>query len=246
MENEESKLLAELNGDTGEEKKDILDIPVEPKVEEEVKEEKPLPFNKDPKVQKYIEKEIAKALKDRPTEVERIVREEKVDEDPMTDVLTRVIGNDTPEKKRAIEDFKRALDSRDARVREEALREIDSRVEEERRAEAEAQAELVEGFENIEETFGVDLTSAKAQSLRSEFVDFIKRVAPKDENGDVTEYPDLEATFQLFQDTKKSPTASRAKELSSRSMQRSGESATAPKKGYSWRDVDKLFSSLGK
>jgi hypothetical protein len=234
------------------ETEDPLNLTV--KEEKKVDEKVELPFHKDPKIQKFIDREIKKALNerisDRPTETERFTREVVKDEDPLTDVLTRVIGNDTPEKVSAIKDFKRALDSRDERVRAEALREIDSRVDEEREAEIDAQNELIQGFEDIEETFNVDITSntPQAKTIRGEFVDFIKRVAPKDEDGQVTEYPDLEQTFQLFQDMKKVNQApNRAKELASRSMNRGGDASALPEeKDTSWRGVEKVFGKLFK
>ena len=215
------------------------------KVEKE--EEEKLPFHKDPKVQRFIEKEIERRMP-QPQVIEREV-EVKSEEDPLLDVLTRVIGNDTPEKISAIKDFQRALDSRDERTRQAALQELDARENEEREAEVEATNELVQGFEDIEDTFGVDITSNRpqAQKTRSEFVDFIKRVAPKDSEGQVTEFPDLEETFALFQDLKKesNPTSNRAKELASRSVSRSGDASVVPQTtDKSWNAVERWFSKL--
>lgn len=232
------------------ETEDPLAQPEKEEKKEEVVEEKEekLPFHKDPKVQRFIEKEIERRMP-QPQVVERQVEVEKNEEDPLLDVLTRVIGNDTPEKVAAIRDFQRALDSRDERIRQAALNELDARENEEKEAEIQAQNELVEGFESIEDTFGVDITSNKpqAQKIRSDFVDFIKRVAPKDSEGQVTEFPDLEETFALFQDLKKesNPTSNRAKELAARSMSRSSDSTVAPQTtDKSWNAVERWFSKL--
>lgn len=251
----------EFLGDVKTEEKDVFKSEVEdplaqPPKEEEKGEEKPeekdeeekLPFHKDPKVQRYIDKEIERRMPK--TEVQTFIEDtKKDDDDPLLDVLTRVIGNDTPEKISAIKDFKRALDSRDKRVRDEALREIDNRVSEEKEAELQATNELIEGFENIEDTFNVDLTSNKptAVSMRKEFVDFIQRIAPKDEDGQVTEFPDLEETFKLFQDIKKGvPTApNRAKDLAARSVGRSGDSTVVKENtDKSWNGVQKWLDKL--
>ena len=231
-------------------KPETEDFLAQPKEEEKGAEEaeEKLPFHKDPKVQRFIEKEIERRMP-QPQVVERQV-EAKDEEDPMLDVLTRVIGNDTPEKLSAIKDFQRALDSRDERTRQAALDELDAREYEEKEAEVEATNELVQGFEDIEDTFGVDITSNRpqAQKTRSEFVDFIKRVAPKDSEGQVTEFPDLEETFALFQDIKKesNPGPSRARELASRSTSRSGDASVAPQStDKSWNAVEKWFGKLG-
>ena len=250
MNNEVDEFLGDLNKSEADpfksETVDTLAKPEETTSEGDEKEEK-LPFHKDPKVQRFIEKEIEKRMSSQPKVVEKEIINE--DSDPMADVLVRIIGNDTPEKLSAIKDFQKALDSRDARVRDEALREIDYRVEEEKQAEVDAQNELVEGFENIEETFGVDITSNKpsAVSTRKEFVDFIQRVAPKDSEGQVTEFPDLEETFKLFQDIKKgsAPTSNRAKELASRSVGRSADSSSVPQNtDKSWNAVERWISKL--
>ena len=231
---------------------DPLALPEKEEKKEEEVEEKPeekLPFHKDPKVQKFIEKEIEKRMSSvEPRVIEREVTSEKQD-DPLTDVLTRIIGNDTPEKISAIKDFEKALHSREERVREEALREIDNRVDEEKQAEAQALNELQEGFENIQDTFGVDITSNKPQAVatRKEFIDFVKRVAPKDDDGQVVEFPDLEETFQLFQDIQKSkqPTSNRAKELAARSTARSSDASVTPQStDKSWNAVEKWFNKL--
>jgi len=215
------------------------------KEEEEVKDEKPLPFHKDPKVQRYVEKQIEKALKTRPTETERFVKETEDDEGDA--LLNRIIGNDTPEKVQAVKDFKKYLNSLEEKGAERALARLAEQSEEELREEAQATEELEEGFDNIESSFSVDLSSntPTARKLRADFVEFIKKVAPKDENGDITEFPDLEATFELFQERKKSPTASRAKTLASRSMSRSSDASTETKQGgNSWKDVDKAFAKM--
>lgn len=247
MPNELDDFLKDVKGDTQD--PFIQAVTPETKSEdEEVKEEKPIPFHKDPKVQRFIEKEVQKKLQDfKPSEADRFSADTKDSSDEITDVLTRIIGNDTPDKLSAIKDFKKVLIDREERGAQRALEQLNIQAQEEREAEVEAEQELAQGFENVEEQFGVDLTSntAQARKERSEFVDFIRRVAPKNEDGDVTQFPDLTETYYLYKETKKSPTASRAKELSSRSMSRSSE-ATAPTQSTdrSWNAVDKIFSKF--
>lgn len=221
----------------------------ETKVEEvksEDKEEK-VPFNKDPKIQKYIDKQISKRMADiKPTETERFVSEVSED-DPLADVLSRIIGNDTPEKLSAIKDFKNALGGMKEDAKREALSEIQARSDEERQEEINAQRELASAFDDIEENFDIDITSndPKARKTRSEFVDFITRIAPKDEDGQVMEFPDFNEAFTLFQEMKKPEPNNRAKELASRSMARSTDaSVVKPNDDKSWKAVDRMFSKL--
>lgn len=215
---------------------------------DEKKDDKPLPFHQDPKVQRFIAKEVEKRLGDRQPEVERFVQETKSEEsDEVMDVLTRIIGNDTPEKLAAIKDFKKVLGNLEEKGAQRALAQLDAQANEERQAEIEAQNELADGFQAIEDTFDVDLTSSNPQAKkeRSEFVDFIKRVSPKDEDGQVTSFPDLEETYKLFKETKKPESNNRAKELSSRSMARSSDASNVQQTGdKSWRAVEKIFSKF--
>lgn len=210
---------------------------------EEIEEK--LPFHKDPKVQRYIQKEIEKATKNTSVET-KFIQEVKQESDAADDVLTRIIGNDTPEKQSAIKDFKKVLNGMKDEAKQEALQEIQNQSEYEREAEIDAQNTLTEAFEELEEEFNVDLSSNSpiAKKTRNEFIDFVRRVAPKDEDGQVTEFPDFKETYQLFKEMRKPEPNTRAKELSSRSMQRSAEVSTSQKKDINWKNIDKIFQGL--
>lgn len=247
MANEETKAVDEFLGDVREDDKPdaLLEVNTEVKEEEEpdeVIEDKPLPFHKDPKVLRFIEKEVERRL---PREKEQPVEEPTTDD--IDEVLTRIIGNDTPEKISAIKDFKKILLEREDRGAEKAYQRMQAEAEEERQAEAEADEELVTGFENIEETFGVDITSdqPQARKLRGEFINFIRKVAPKNEEGEVIEFPDLEQTFDAFQSTRAKTSNNRAKDLASRGTER-GSNSPAPvtQEDKSWSAVDRIFDKL--
>lgn len=217
----------------------------EEKVKEEVVEEKPLPFHKDPKIQRYISKEIEKRVKDMPVQsVEREFRAETEDEG--TDILTRIIGNDTPEKLSAVKDFRKYLGSLEENAAQKALNEFQAQAEAQKEEDQKAQRELDDSFEEIEETYSVDLTSnaPTARKARSEFVDYIRKIAPKNEEGEVIAFPDLNAAFEEFQErNKRAPTNTRAKDLASRGMSRSSDASVAPVTGdKSWKGVDRFFS----
>jgi hypothetical protein len=220
---------------------------IEPKVEEK---EEVLPFHKDPKIQKFIEKELDKRLKD------YVVTEDKPQtqgaEDEFKDVidsLTTAIGNDTPEKVSALNAFKNALIGLDKRATEKAINHLDEIQQRESEADKEAEEELENAFDNIEETFDVDLTSNNpiAKKTRQEFVSFVEKIAPKDKNGEIIDYPDMTSAWETFSEIQKSKgTSTRAKDLASRGMARSAETTVkeVPKAG--WDAADAYIESLGK
>lgn len=227
----------------------------EPEVEETPEEEdKPLPFHKDPKVQRYIQKELDKKLKDlqsneRQSTERQFLEETKADADEGTLILERIIGNDTPEKVQAVRDFKRYLSSLEEKGAQKALEQLEYQAVLEKQEEAQATAEIEQGFEDIEENFNVDLSSnsPQARKTRNEFIDFIKRIAPKDDEGGIVALPDLVETFDLYQSTRPKQSNTRAKELASRSMTRSTSAPEGSQpRDSSWKAVDKWLSNLTK
>jgi hypothetical protein len=212
--------------------------------EEEVKEDKPIPFHKDPKVQKFIDKELERRLKDfKPEQKETQTEDEFKD---VIDSFTTVIGNDTPEKISALNALRKSLTGMD----EKAVRRAEEKIEEIRERETlmdkEAEEELENAFTEIEDTYDVDLTSTRASKLRQEFVTFVEKIAPK-RNGEIVDYPDMNSAWETFSDIKKSTaTPSRAKEIASRSMSRSAETTTVPQKRIDWNAVEEHMDSLGK
>ncbi len=212
-------------------------------VPEEVKEEKPLPFNKDPKVQRFIEKEVSKRLADFKPEVPEPKAEVHDD-----DYYVRLIGNDTPEKVAMIREA-RARDERMLDMAEErAFNRLSQHEQESLQADQEAEQELENAFENIEETYDVDISSNSplAKKTRQEFVSFVERIAPKDRNGDIVDYPDMASAWETFSEIKKATTQpSRAKELANRGMARSSEAPVATQtKRVDWNSVDDMMDSL--
>lgn len=218
-------------------------------VVEEVKDEKPLPFNKDPKVQKYVDKLVEKRFEERmaefkPTESKT---EQRKENDEVVDALEAVIGNDTPEKRRAVQALRDRLDEGTRKITEWEQQQHQAEI-----ADKEAEEELETAFENIEEQFDVDITSntATARKTRQEFVTFVEKIAPKDRNGDIVDYPDMISAFETFTDMKKATAQpSRAKELASRSMQRSAETSSEPNIPRSrtpFASSDEFIASLSK
>lgn len=218
----------------------------EPVTEEdtnEVEEEKSLPFHKDPKVQKFIEKEVGKRMADIKPAMQPVSKETG---DEITDVLTRIIGNDTPEKQAAVKDFHKVLSGLEEKGAQKALAQLAQQAQQERDKDTQAQQELEDSFTDIEDSYGVDLSSntATARKTRSDFVEFVRQVAPKNSEGEVIGFPDMNAAFEVFQErNKRNPV--RAKQLASNGMTRSSDASAAPVVAdKSWKGVEKLFSKL--
>lgn len=214
--------------------------------EEEKKEEKPLPFNKDPKIQKYIQKEISKHLDELKDNREEQPIQKREQED---DYYTRLIGNDTPEKvamiKEALAREERMLQT----AEERAFNRLSQKEQEAIKADAEAMNELETAFENIEESYGIDITSKtqNATKIRQEFISFVEKIAPKDSRGDIVDYPDMQSAWETFSEIKKATQQpSRNKELASRSMNRSTEVSIQPQERVGWNTADAFIESLGK
>ncbi len=89
-------------------------------------------------------------------------------------------------------------------------------------------------LEDLEEEYGVDLTSntPAAKKARSEYLDLVQRLSPKDAEGNVTSYADFQATWDIYQSNRPvAPTDTRKKDLASRSISQGGDAPTA-KQGY--------------
>lgn len=204
---------------------------------------KPLPFNKDPKVLKFIEKEVGKRM----AEVKPVEREVPKDTQAQDDYYERLIGNDTPEKVAMIREAKARDERMLATAEERAFNRLSQKEQEKVEADRAAEQELETAFENIEETFSVDLSSKSpvARKTRQEFVTFVEKIAPKDRNGDIIDYPDMQSAWETFSEIKKAnPAVSRAKELAGRGMSRSAETTGVEKPRATWEAADAFIDSL--
>lgn len=212
--------------DTGE---DLFAAPKEGEgqVEEEEVYHKPVSYRKDEKLQRYIDKQVARKLKDfKPSSEETFKQDLSASgDDEIVSALTRLVGNDTDEKKSVLNDLKKALDKRDERASQKAyerLIEVQQEAEQEEEQEIEeAEDELEDGFETIEQNFGIDLTSGspRANRLQNAYRDFLLSMEPR---GGYQEYPDFNRTFELFKNSVKRSNST-AKNLASRGMERSGQ-----------------------
>jgi hypothetical protein len=222
------------------------EIPVEEHKEGESEgepaKEKPVAFHKDPKVQRYVEKQIAKALEGR-TEKE-FVREVETDTD---DYYERLIGNDSAEKIAMIKEAK----ARDAKLLEQAEERAFNRITAEQQRvlqeDIKATEELETALDDIEDYFNVDITSNDpvARKTRVDFIKFVEKIAPKNSKGEIIDYPDMNSAFETFQETRKSaPMSTRAKDLASRSISKSSEVSSKPQERITFDDMDNILGRL--
>jgi AAA15 family ATPase/GTPase len=227
--------LEEPNVEVGDE----LALFPEEKGEEEIPE-KPVAFHKDEKVQRYIDRQVEKRLKDFKPSAEQSFKEE-VGEPKFISSLEKIIGNDTPEKIQALKDLKEDWSGMSRQAKSEALKEIlEAQQEAEQNEQVELEEavdELDEGRDEIESHFGKPLTEKQWDAYK----DYLLDIEPK---GGYQEYPDFIKTFDYFRKVNSRSNAT-AKTLASRSMERSAPASNqeAPK-GGSWKDWDAVKDKL--
>jgi len=206
--------------------------------EEEVKEvaedaEKRIPYFKDEKVQKFIQKEIKKGLEGYKSSEQTFKEEVSQGEPKFISDLREVVGNDTPKKIEAMDNLRDSWSNLSKQARQNALKDIleaQQEAEENEQAElSEAVDELDEGRDEIESHFGKPLTEKQWDAYK----DYLLDIEPK---GGYQEYPDFIKTFDYFRKVNSRSNAT-AKILASRSMERSAPASNqeAPK-GNSWKD----------
>lgn len=226
-----------------EQAQDPFEEPEEIPVEKEEVKEKPLKFNEDPKVQRYLKKEIDKALSQfQSTRQETVTKVENEDTTSVVEAFTAIIGNDTPEKIAALKSLERALGNVDQRASQKAierLEELQKKSSEEDRA---AEEELQEGFESVEDHYDITFTPAR----RKAFAAYCERIAPKDQYGEVKDYPDFINAYEDFLDKeKRSQAPDRSKQLAARGMARSTSTQTeTPQSRPTWDEADAFIESL--
>lgn len=144
--------------------------------------------------------------------------------------LVQMYGDNTA----AIKLHQGLLEDSEKRAEERALARFEARQAEKTQEDAQLDSLITGELESLEDKFNVDLTSDSpaARKLRTDYLEFVERVSPKDQNGLVTDFADFDSSWDIFQSTRKatgSPTAARAKEIAGRSMQAAGTGVTPPK-----------------
>lgn len=137
----------------------------------------------------------------------------------------RIYGTDTPEGIQATELLKNILRGLEKSSRESSLEDLRAEQRKEREEARKAEMEVENMLEEIEEDHNVDLTANTA--VRTGFLKLLEKMSPKDADGNIIQYADHQAVWDVYQSRTTKKTDTRAKDTSSRSMVQSGASANA-------------------
>ena len=188
--------------------------------EEEVAEvaedaSKRIPYFKDDKVQRFIQREIKKGLEGNKSSEQTFKEEVSQGEPKFISSLREVVGNDTPKKIEALDNLRDDWATMSKQAKQSAMKEIlEAQQEAEQNEQAELEEavdELDEGRDEIESHFGKPLTEKQWDAYK----DYLLDIEPK---GGYQEYPDFIKTFDYFKKLNSRSNAT-AKTLASRSME---------------------------
>ena len=130
-------------------------------------------------------------------------------------------GKYDPRRELATKNLIAAFDMMKESSKKEVLSALESRNAEESNAQREADNEVDEMLDNVESDHGLDMSD---NNVRSGFITLMEKMSPKYSDGNIKEFADPDAVAEAYMALQKSGGSSRAKELASRGMTRSGES----------------------
>lgn len=238
--NEVQKFFDELPSEDKKEADIFDDKPAEPKASEEDlgkpdagdDEEKPHKNRRHRRLESDLQRERESniALNERVRVLSEIRAQENA---PQNGSVTEMppeweaLFGDSPESQKAWAMQSRLIQGIKEEVRSDTIREFETRQAQEEAEEREYSDFIDNELESLEDNFNVDITSdsPKARKTRREFLELVQSLSPKDESGNIIGYTDFNSTFDVYQRTKeeeKSETVSKQKEMSARSMQKSG------------------------
>ena len=129
------------------------------------------------------------------------------------DIAERIYGTQTPELREATELLKTALMGVKDEAKKEALAEWQNLRQKEQDAVSSAEKRIDSMIESIEDERNIDLSDAHRQG----FLKLLEKMSPKDRNGNITEYADHYAVWDVYQSQIKKP-VNPAKDLASKTM----------------------------
>ena len=133
--------------------------------------------------------------------------------------LLRIYGNATPEGKEATETLSEVIEDVKRTAVAEALEQFNAAKENEDGAVRHEESTLDDTADYWEDEYGIDMSN---EADRKGIFSLLERTSPKDRDGNIVEFADRDAVAELYLSRKEK--SSRAKELASRSMTRSGQS----------------------
>ena len=133
--------------------------------------------------------------------------------------IERLYGTDSPEAQAATQLLSEALTGVEERAVQRAVEVLRGEQQDERDAVRNEEQNLSSMVEDIEDTYGVTID---AQTEKG-FFQLLEKLSPKDRDGNITDYADPRAVWEELQARKPQP-STRAKDLASRSMVKTGAS----------------------
>lgn len=161
-------------------------------------------------------------------------QKETGDNDPIKKVRA-IYGDDTPEKKIASDILESTLRDLEERATQKALDKFEGSREDESQTVIQEERNLDKILENVEDDYGIEESDHKA------YLTLLERVSPKDQNGYIIEYADPDYVAETFIRLKER-SSSRAKDLASRGMTRSGSSQPS---NLETRAIEQELKNLG-
>jgi len=226
--NEQEKFLDNLSDDQG----DVMDVLEQPLVDNpNENEDKPKEEGEDGvkprnrrerRLKDKLDEERASSIflagkLEALSEASKSITEEK----DYLKAIDQIFGTETPEAQMATGLLKKAIIGSRDEAKLLAIEEMKAERQREKEELAQAERELDSMIEDVEDTYDVTLTDAQQKG----FFSLLQKMSPKDKEGNVIEYADPHAVWEIFQEKlQKRGTDTRAKDLSSRSMVQSGAS----------------------
>jgi hypothetical protein len=165
------------------------------------------------------EREAAIALAARLEAVTEAQKTRNSEEAEFLTIAERIYGTQTPELREATELLKTALMGVKEEAKREALDEYKRIRQEEQQAVSQAEKRIDSFLEEIEDTYNVDISSG---AHKTEFLKFMEKMSPKDKDGNIIEYADHHAVWEIYQDKiNKNKPVNPAKDLAARAVTQS-------------------------
>ncbi len=154
-------------------------------------------------------------------------RPSKTEEEDFLKELDAIYGTDTPGHIAAANILKNTMRKAMEKAKADAIAEakelmVDDSPNQEELV-AEERDELRTIIEEVEDEYGIDLTSRDARDDRRQFLDLLERMSPKDNAGNIIAYADPESVGELF-DERRERKADAAKGIASRGLSRGSAS----------------------
>jgi hypothetical protein len=200
----------------------FLEQPVEKPAEEAKPEEpeKEVPEARNRRERRLMEKlqserEAAIALAAKLDVITQSQSTRKSEEAEFLTVAERIYGTQTPELREATELLKTALMGVKDEAKREALAEYQRLRQEEQQSVSKAEKRIDSMLEELEDEHNVELSDAH----QAEFLKLMERMSPKDKEGNIIEYADHHAVWDIYQEKLKAARpASPAKDLAARAV----------------------------